>query len=285
VHHVTATDETVLAVHVSGQGPPLLCVPGGPGRASAYLGDLGGLPRSRTLWRVDLRGSGLSELPADRDSLAFPRLADDLEVVTDAWAPGPVDVLAHSAGCHVALVHAARHPGSVRTLVLVTPSANGLVEHSEISADVARIRALRSDEPWYAEAAEIEAEVAMLPEARRQRLDRGLRPYFYGRWDATAQAHAAATDAQMSLRATAAFRPAEGDPDELAELMRLIVAPTLVVVGERDGGTGTRSGQIVVDALPNAASSAVVEIPGAGHYPWLDDPDAFSTLVEDFLPS
>jgi pimeloyl-ACP methyl ester carboxylesterase len=268
---------------VAGDGPPLLCVPGGPGRASAYLGDLGGLWRGRTLWRLDLRGTGYSELPDDRDSLAFPRLADDVEVAAAALGAGPVDVLGHSAGCHVALVHASRYPGRVRKLVLVTPSANGLVPFSEISADIARIRALRAGEPWYAEAAEIEAEVATLPAERQRRLDRGLRPFFYGRWDAAAQEHAASTDTQMSLRASAAFRPENGTPADLVAMLRHIVAPTLIIVGGRDGGTGRTPGRIVADHLPNAASTDVVEIPAAGHYPWLEEPVEFARVVADWL--
>lgn len=280
---VTAADGTRLAVHPLGDGPALLCVPGGPGRASAYLEDLGGLDRTHRLLRLDMRGTGRSELPDDRSSLAFPRLADDVQAVAAALAPGPVDVLGHSAGCHVALVLAARHPETVRRLVLVTPSANGLADYARIAADVARIRSLRTDEPWYPEVAQLEAELALLPEDRRQRMDRGLRPFFYGRWDEHAQAHAAATDAQMSLRAAAAFRPENAEPAELAELMRLVVAPTLVVICDLDGITGVEAGRIVAGHLPSAATVDVVEIAGAGHYPWIDQPDAFRRETEAFL--
>ena len=268
---------------MAGSGPPLLCVPGGPGRASAYLEDLGGLTSDRTLWRVDLRGTGLSELPEDRESLAFTRLADDLSTVVAAAGGGPVDVLGHSAGCHVAMVFASRYPELVRRLLLVTPSANGLADWADVWPDIERIRASRSGEPWYAEVAAIEAEMEQLPENRRRRLDRGLRPYFYGRWDAAAQAHAAATDQQMSLRAAAAFRPENGDPAELMELLRRIVAPTLIVVADLDGISGPTPGRIVAAALPNAESTTVVEIAGAGHYPWLDDPDGFVSAVEGWL--
>jgi pimeloyl-ACP methyl ester carboxylesterase len=277
------SDGTGLAVHVAGTGAPLLCVPGGPGRASAYLDDLGGLTSSRTLWRVDLRGTGLSELPEDRASLEFPRLADDLSPVVAAAGGGPVDVLAHSAGCHVAMVFASRYPALVRRLVLVTPSANGLADAAETWPDVARIRASRSGEPWYAEVAAIEAEIAQLPEERSRRLDRGLRPYFYARWDDAAQAHAAATDQQMSLRATAAFRPEHGDPAELVTMLRSIAAPTLIVVGGLDGITGTAPGRIVAGALPKAASVDVVELSAAGHNPWIDDPAGFVALVSGWL--
>ena len=67
--NVTARDGTRLAVHDSGSGPGVLCVPGGPGRASAYLENLGGLDATHTLHLLDSRGSGDSELPGDRGSL------------------------------------------------------------------------------------------------------------------------------------------------------------------------------------------------------------------------
>ena len=51
-------DGTELAYHVQGRGPLLVCLPGGPGRSSAYLGDLGGLSAHRTLVLLDTRGTG-----------------------------------------------------------------------------------------------------------------------------------------------------------------------------------------------------------------------------------
>jgi pimeloyl-ACP methyl ester carboxylesterase len=53
-----AADGTRLACHQTGQGRPLLCLPGGPMQASAYLGDLGGLSAHRALVLLDLRGTG-----------------------------------------------------------------------------------------------------------------------------------------------------------------------------------------------------------------------------------
>ena len=53
-----APDGTSLAYTEVGTGPRLLCVPGGPGRASAYLEDLGGLADERTLVLLDGYESG-----------------------------------------------------------------------------------------------------------------------------------------------------------------------------------------------------------------------------------
>jgi proline iminopeptidase len=276
---VETPDGETIAVYVLGEGKPLMCVPGGPARASAYLEDFAGLSEHRKLLRVDLRGTGLSPLPADRDSLAFHRLADDLDVIRESEGLDTIDLIAHSAGGFIVLAYAARYPQRLGRVVLVTPSAKPF---GEVEGDIAAIRASRSDEPWYAEAAAAEAELELLPERMRQRFDPALRVFGYAHWDERAQAHAASTDGQMSMRAMAAFVP---NPEaaaqlNLAESLKAVEAPVLIVVGSLDGMTGVKAGHIIADMLPNAA---VVELPDAAHYPWVDAPDAFRETVVSFL--
>ncbi len=272
-------DGETIAVHVIGEGEPLVCVPGGPARASEYLEDLAGLSAYRRLLRVDLRGTGLSPLPADRDSLAFHRLADDLEVVREANALETVDVLAHSAGGFVTLAYAARYPQRLRRVVLVTPSGKPF---GDVGSDIAAIRASRSAEPWYAEAAAVEAELKLMPERMRQRFDPQLRVFGYARWDDRAQEHAASTDRQMSMRAMAAFVPGPEVAAEfdLTERLRTLTAPVLILVGSLDGITGVKAGHLIADMLPNAT---VVELPHAAHNPWVDCPEEFRDAVLSFL--
>ena len=275
---VTARDGVTLAVDEMGAGPPLLCVPGGPGRAAAYLEDLGGLAAGRTLLLLDNRGTGASELPTDRASLQLDRLPDDVEDVRVALDLHPVDVLAHSAGCPVALLHAVRHPEAVRRLVLVTPSGHAFGWAAD---DVAEIRAGRSGEEWYAEASEAAEAMTMANPRLRSELERMTRPFWYGRWDARAQGHAASSDGQMSLRASAGYFPGpDYDRDAVRESLRSIQAQTLVVVGERDALTGVSVAERFAETIPSAE---IAVVPGAGHFPWVDEPDAFRDTVEKFL--
>lgn len=278
--NVTARDGTTLAVHTSGSGPSLLCVPGGPGRASVYLEDLGGLTATRTLQLLDNRGSGASQLPMDRESLAFPRLPDDVEDVRAALSMAPADVLGHSAGCPVVLLHAARHPDAVRRLVLVTPSGRPFGWAAD---DTDAIRATRAGEPWYDEAAEAADIAPRANPALRRELDRVMRPLWYGRWDERTQAHAAGADEQVSLRAAAGYVPMSGyDAREALESLRGITADVLVVVGTLDAMTGMSVADRFADVIPKVQ---VARIDGAGHFPWVDQPEAFSTAVETFLAS
>jgi len=276
--NVTARDGTRLAVHTAGNGPGVLCVPGGPGRAARYLEDLGGLAATRTLHLLDNRGSGDSELPADRGSLAFPRLADDVEDVRAALQPPPTAILGHSAGCPVVLLHAARYPEAVRRVVLVTPSGRPFGWTAD---DLEPIRASRSGEPWYDEAAEAAAMSATASPALRSELDRVMRPLWYGRWDERTQAHANSADDQVSLRAAAGYVPGpDYDPAAALQSLGAITARVLVVVGEVDALTGVSVAKRFAEVLPNCE---VASIGGAGHFPWVDQPEAFRDAVDGFL--
>ncbi len=272
-------DGTRLAYTEIGTGPRLVCLPGGPGRASAYLEDLGGLATTRALVLLDTRATGHSDVPTEPASLRFDRLADDVEALRVHLGEERLDLLGHSAGCLVAMAWAAQHPHRVRSLVLVTPSDR--LQGGE-RADVAAIRAARVGEPWYADAAEAQLALEHAPPAQVQALVRATRPFFYGRWDDRTQAHAASADTQSSKRAELGFGAGleDLDLDALRAGLRSVTAPVLVVGGTRDALTGVAS--IATVAVDFPAATQVV-IAGAGHFPWVDEPGAFQAAVAGFL--
>lgn len=277
--YLPAADGTRLAYTEVGSGPPLLCLPGGPGRASVYLEDLAGLSATRTLVRLDSRGTGMSEVPADPSTLRFDRLADDVEALREHLGLEVADVLGHSAGTVVAQVWAARNPERVRSLVLVTPVA---ALQGGTRSDVPGIRAARSGEPWYADAAEAAEALATAAPAQRQALVRATRPFLYGRWDERTQEHAAGADRQSNRRAEEGWGlgAEQVDLGALARGLGRVTAPVLVVGGERDAATGVDAVHEVAASFPTART---VVLPRAGHFPWVDEPEAFAAAVAGFL--
>ena len=280
-----AADGTVLSYTSEGSGRPLLCVPGGPGRAGAYLEDLAGLTAERTVVVLDQRATGRSEVPADPSTLRFDRLADDLDALRAHLGLETADVLGHSAGCLVAQAYASRHPQRVRSLVLVTPS--GSLQGGD-RGDVPQIRSAFAGQPWYADAAEAQQALEDgAPPAQQQALVRATRPFFYGRWDERTQAHAATADRQSSRRAELAFGGVTGgagadglDVPALLAGLQQVTAPVLVLGGARDALTGVEAVHLVAGSLPTAE---VVVLPEAGHFPWVDDPEAFRSAVAGWL--
>ncbi|MFI7298445.1 alpha/beta fold hydrolase [Streptomyces sp. NPDC050121] len=273
----TAPDGTELAYHVRGEGEPLVVLPGGPMRASAYLGDLGGLTAHRRLILLDLRGTGDSAIPADPATYRCDRQVDDVEALRVQLGRERIDVLAHSAGGSLAMLYAARYPDRVSRLALITatPWALGRPATAEERLEAARLRA---HEPWFATA---------FPAFESWLAGEGdpdwalVGAFFFGRWDDTARALDAAADEQTNVEAEALFLdPAAFDPPALRTALAGVTAPVLVLAGEVDGGPRPEVARLVADAFPDAELAVQS---GAAHHPWLDDPEWFVRRTVAFL--
>jgi proline iminopeptidase len=274
----SADDGTGIAYHVSGEGNPVICLPGGPMQDCAYLGELGGLSAHRQLIMMDPRGTGESATPEDAASYRCDRLVADVEALRKHLGLDRLDLLAHSAGANLAALYVARHPEHVGKLALITPStvAVGIAATGESRLETAR---LRQDEPWFAAAfAALEAIVAgNATDDRWKAID----PFFYGRWDAAAQAHQAAQDGHRNTEAAAAFG-AEGafDPDATRAALAAVDVPVLLLAGEVDLNTAPGVAAEFAGLFPDAE---LVVQPGAGHFPWLDDAGRFVATTATFL--
>ncbi|NUW37698.1 alpha/beta hydrolase [Nonomuraea sp. SMC257] len=277
----TSYDGTELAYHVAGSGggdgAPVVCLPGGP-TASAYLGDLGGLSARRRLIMLDPRGTGQSATPEDITSCRCDRLVADVEALRAHLDLDRMDLLAHCAGANVAVQYAARHPGRVGRLALITPSvrAVGITIDGDLRRETVR---LRRDEPWFPEAfAAFEAIVA--GKATNDSWQ-AIVPFSYGRWDEAAQAHDAAEAEREVPEVMAAFG-AEGafDPDATRTALARFTPPVLLLAGEVDPGAPPPAVAEFAGLFPNA--ELVVQA-RAGHFPWLDDADRFVSTVAEFL--
>lgn len=271
---LTAPDRTRLAYTEIGRGTPVVCLGGGPMQDSDYLGDLGGLSAAARLIRLDLRGTGASELPVDPQTYRCDRQVDDVEALRDHLGLDRLTLLGHSAGANLVLQYAARFPDRIERLLLITPSTFGVGLAATAEQRRAMVR-LRRDEPWYSDAA---AAFERVQTGAATDADwRALIPFTYGRWDDAARAHDAATveHEQAADIFRTGFDPA-GTRAALAEL----TAPALVLAGEVDIAGPPDVLAELATLLPNA--TCVVQ-PGAGHFPWLDDPGSFVATVAAFL--
>ncbi|GAA2307322.1 alpha/beta hydrolase [Nonomuraea roseoviolacea subsp. roseoviolacea] len=273
----TSYDGVKLAYHVTGDGPPVVCLPGGPA-ASAYLGDLGGLSANRQLIMLDLRGTGQSATPQDLASCRCDRLVADVEALRAHLGLDRMDLLAHCAGANLAVRYAARHPRRVGRLALVTPSVRAV--GVAITGGLRRETALlRRDEPWFPAAfAALEAIVA--GEATDDDWQ-AIAPFSYGRWDEAARAHHAA-DAGRQVPEVAAAFGAQGafDPEATRAALARFASPVLLLAGEVDLGAPPPAMAEFAGLFPDA--ELVVQA-RAGHFPWLDDADRFVSAVAGFL--
>jgi pimeloyl-ACP methyl ester carboxylesterase len=266
----------LLSYDLIGDGRPLVCLPGGPMQDSAYLGDLGGLPGGLVL--VDPRGAGRSETPADLATCRCDRLVDDVEALREHLGLERIDLLGHSAGANLAVSYAARHPDRVAKLVLVTPStfAVGITTTSQHRRDVL---GRRVGDPLFEHVSTAFERIAA-GQAADGDWD-AIVCFTYGRWDTAAQAHHAAQQGRQNPEATAAHT-AEGafDPPATRAALATLAAPVLLIAGELDLGMPPAVVAEFAALFPDATFHVQ---PRAGHFPWLDDPAAFTATVTAFL--
>jgi pimeloyl-ACP methyl ester carboxylesterase len=276
--HFTSYDGTKLAFRRTGAGHPLVCLPGGPGRTPDYLGDLGGLGGSRELILPDTRGTGASEAPVDPATYRCDRLARDVEALRAELGLERIDLLGHSAGGNVALSYAAAYPDRIGHLVLLSPGLQPLgLDLTDAQQQAAMRR--RSAEPWYSDAqAAIQA-----AEAGADSAENRLRymPFFYGRWDDAARAHAQVGVSERARAVQAGFYAAGAfDPPATRAGLARVTGPVMMYVGEVEIGP---TAELAAEAAGLFPGWELTVQPGAGHYPWLDDPARFTATVLAFL--
>lgn len=251
-----SADGRVLHYETRGDGPLLVCQPGGPGRPPSYLDGLGGVDRVRTLVLLEPRGVGRS---AAAGGGSFGELAGDLEALRVHLGVERLDLLGHSAGAWPVIQFAARHPDRVGRVVLLTPSRRPIpLAPGEPSQDELVVRWF-AGEPWYPR-----AKAAWDAEDEK---DLDWVPFVYAADGPAVRAHAGRADAETVDEAERVFWSTGFEPDRLGEL----TAPVTIVAGERDIVTGLHAPQVLASArfFPHAE---LIWLPGGGHLPWVTQP-------------
>ena len=267
---MTAVDVDGLRwqVRVRGVGVPLLLLHGFTGRGSGWSAHATAFARRFRVIVVDLPGHGRSGTPRDPRRASIERSADDLALILHQVSVAPAHVLGYSLGARIALRLAVAHPGSVRRLILESPSA-GIADPTERAARVAA------------------------DEARAARIERDGIDAFVAEWEQEPvfASHRALSPSRIArLRAdrlrnrpgglaTSLRGAGQGAMEPLHDRLATVASPTLVIAGALDPTGRTRAGTVAA-AIPHARLE-IVE--GAGHTPHLENPRRFRTLTTDFL--
>ena len=278
---LTTPDGRRLSYDTRGAGQPLVCHPGGPGFSGAYLGDLGGLDRSRAIVALDPRGTGRSDPPSSADGYALDDYVADLGLLQEHLGLARLDLLGHSHGSLVAVLYAARYPDRIRRLVLVAVAARFHEQQVEAMREAMEQRA---GEPWFDDASaalQEEQEGRFRDDAELGRLVARELPFYFSHYGERERAFV-----QLSLErpvhaaALRYFNNREFLTFDLRPAMGSVTAPTLVVAGREDFILGPAACQEIADGIPNARLEVLDEV---GHMSWVESPEKFASIVKAFL--
>jgi pimeloyl-ACP methyl ester carboxylesterase len=214
----------------------------------------------------------------DPQTYRCDRLVDDVEALRRHLGSDQLDVLGHSAGATLAVLYAARYPGRVRRLVLVTPSPRAVgLPVSDL--DRRAVVELRRGEQWFPEAF---AAFERIWAGQATDADRAATaPFNHGRWDDRARAADARRATTQNEQAAARYY-ANGaiDPPAVRSALARLDSPVLLLAGGYDVVLPPVRAEQYAALFPRGE---LVVLPAAGHYPWRDDADSFVGCVADFL--
>lgn len=258
-----------IAYQVVGDGPITLVVVPGFGshlerawefpRLAHYYHRLSSFSR---LILLDKRGTGLSDRVSPDALPDIEQRKDDLKAVIDQAGVERCSLIGHSDGGPLAILFAATCPDRVDNLILINSYAKRVSEpdHSpalspeffgEFAAEVA--------EHW----GEPIAVDLLAPEA-----DPEFRRWWAG--NLRASMSPAAARAMVAMNATIDVR----------EALPAIHVPTLVIHRTGDVATPVEGGRFLAEQIEGAA---LLELPGADHFPWMGDSEAVLVAIEEFV--
>lgn len=263
-----------MAYAEQGTGTPLLLVHGSLLDLRYWAPQMEPLGQHYRMVALSLRRYWPERWDGSGGGFTIQQHVEDVAAFIAALGAGPVHVLGHSRGGHIAFRVAQHHPDLVRTLVLAEPGG---------SLDTT-LQPPRGDSAAAGPAASPAA--AATPEAaeriRRGDVDGGLELFVDavngpGAWEGMAERlrtmhrdNAGTLLGQIDER-----RPPFARLD--AEAVR---APTLLIGGERTAAPFPG----ILDALEGSIGGAVrATIPDAGHMMSDQEPEAFSSAVLRFL--
>ncbi|MCH8345740.1 MAG: alpha/beta fold hydrolase [Chloroflexi bacterium] len=270
------TARTMLLVSVDlhctqeGEGLPLIVHHGGPGLDQTIIAPhLSPLAQHVQLICYDHRGSGRSASPQGQDPYKIDRFVDDLDALAKTLDARPFALLGHSFGGIVALHFALAHPELLTHLILVcTPASHDYIQDVEDAL------------PGHLEQ-EALAELSSLQDSKpsdyvmRRSLELLAPIYFH---DPARVSELGLDSVQFGPETQAVWDSLEGF--DLRPKLSEIQVPTLVIAGDSDLSVTPERARETADALPN---SKLLVIKNSGHYPFIEQPEAFLSGVLQFL--
>jgi pimeloyl-ACP methyl ester carboxylesterase len=248
--HFSEVDGLRLQFRLRGAGEPLLMLHGWGGNSLSFMSAASRLEEHFRTLAPDLPGFGFSEAPPEAwGSADYARVVSALPKSAGFES---VNVMGHSFGGKVALALATAYPELVKKLVIVASPIVNLPPEPGVRRASRRYSMLRGA-------------AKLLPPLRERMLDWGRNRF--GSADYKAAGPLRPT---MVRVVNEDWRPA----------LPAIQAPVLLIWGSADTEVPLRVAQEAMELLPHAE---LVTLEGAGHFPFLDQPEAFAEAVVSFL--
>jgi pimeloyl-ACP methyl ester carboxylesterase len=257
----------------SGTGEPMLLIPGLGMDHTYYRLGAPLLSRHLQVLAVDPRGIGRSTKSPPPYSVEG--WADDFAALIDQLGFGPIHVLGSSLGGAMALALAQRHPDKLKSLIVVGGFSE-LDRATELNFRL-RLRLIQklgmSDEVadymglWTLTRKFINSDAGYAVMRANQANIRAN----------SAESYSAFIDALLKW---GRCQPGQEQEPKFTTLLASIKGPTLVVTSDNDHLIPRERSELIAARISGAK---LVVMPGAGHIPFMEQPEQVTRIVLDFV--
>jgi epoxide hydrolase 4 len=265
----------------AGEGPLVVLLHGFPEFWFAWRAQIDALTAAG--FRVvapDMRGYNLSSKPVEIASYALPLLAADVrDLIAERDGADGARLAGHDWGGVVAWATAAQHPASVERLAILNmPHPRRMLEGLRTAQQLRKSWYILGFQlPWLPERLlrlrRFEALRAPLEhDARAGAFSPADIDRYVEAWSQPGAVNAMLAYYRATIRARLRREP---------EAPSRVIAPTLVIWGERDRHLGAELAEPHAADVPNL--ERVVRIPTAGHWVAHDEPELVSRLLIEFF--
>lgn len=261
-----------------GSGPAIVLLHGGPGAYDYFSRSVvvEWLAETHAAWCYDQRGCRDSR---SNGPCTVSANVEDLEALRSFIGAERISILGHSAGAVLAVHYAATHPAHVDRLVLISPA--GIRRGWQSAFDVTlrgRFTAKQQEQ-----LSRIDQQILRTPdrasrtELYRQRFNVALPCYVDPRHRSrapTMESYHREVNVQVNASIQASYHDASWEAG-----LRRFRGPACVIHGRSDPIPWNVVGDLT-DLLPHAT---VFPMDHCGHFPWLEEPEAFRGALFAFL--
>jgi proline iminopeptidase len=263
---------------VTGKGPVCLIPSPGWGVGVDYLLGLKPLEEQFTMVYLETRGTGRSEQPKTTKEYTLDHFVEDLEALRQHLKQEKIWLMGHSSGGLQIMGYALKYPKQVKGLIVLSSLPGYDAEHNQdFRAQIAR----RAKEPWFPDANQALSILFHVLQTKDEEMRslflRALPFYFHDQ--EILKKNASVLEATITLSA----HPFRGFDTSVSLFPQLheIKAPTLIVVGSDDSVCSPVQAQRLHLGI---LCSKLLLIEDAGHFIWMEQPEAFFAGIRKFLP-
>lgn len=276
------SDQAKLFCRTMGEGKPLIVIHGGPGLTQDYLlPQLQQLAESNFVIFYDQRGCGQTIGEINQDTINVPTLVNDLENIRKAFHFDKVSILGHSWGGLLAMHYAIAHPKSIDKLILSNSEAASLEDLSLFIDEYTRRTALFQDQLSAIYKTKVYQEKD--PETVEKVYRIIFRTYCYcaDKADLLSVRMSSIASVNGAKVYELIYENTLSRPFNLHASLKILQIPTLIIHGDSDPIPAITAQNI----HQSIQGSKYVLLKNCGHFPYVEQPDAYFNALKEFLAS